>query len=64
MVGISPNNGVRECFDTDPGVPKDVVEPLNPELRKLESILAGEGGLNDFDLSPSTITRMDLRIFV
>jgi hypothetical protein len=67
MGGILPNKGVRGCFDwlecSDPKLVKDV-ELLNPAFNKLESILTGEGGLNDLDLSPSAVTRMDLRIFV
>jgi len=32
---------------------KDVVELLNPPLRKLDSIFTGEDGLKDFAFSPS-----------
>jgi hypothetical protein len=64
IFGMLPNTGVRDCFDKDPELLKDDVELLNPEPRKLESILAGEGGLNDRGLSPSSTACMDLRIFV
>jgi hypothetical protein len=48
MEGILTNCGVRGCFT---GVVMLLNEP--PPLRKFDSILTGEGGLNDFVLSPS-----------
>jgi hypothetical protein len=58
-------SGVRGCFKdwADPDWLREVVELLNPLLRKLESIFTGDGGRKDFGFSPSLRTRMDLRIF-
>lgn len=65
--GILPKVGVRWCFGgpacADPELLKEVVELLKPPLRKLESILTGDGGRKDFDLSPSEEIRTDFRIF-
>ena len=67
MEGIFPSNGVRGCFGRlelkDPKLLNDA-ELLKPEFNRLESILTGEGGRNDLDLSPSITTFIDLRIFV
>lgn len=65
--GILPRRGVRWGLGglpcADPELVKEVVELLKPPLRKLESILTGDGGRNDLDLSPSTDIRIDLKIF-
>jgi hypothetical protein len=65
--GILPKSGVRWGFSglqcADPELLKEVVELLKPPLRKLESILTGDGGRNDLDLSPSTDIRIDFKIF-
>ena len=49
--------GVRGCLFglecPDAESLKDVVELLNPPLRKLDSIFTGEDGLKDFAFSPS-----------
>jgi hypothetical protein len=51
--GILPMTGVRWCFEeVDPEWLREVVELLKPPLRKLESILTGEGGRKDFVFSP------------
>lgn len=56
-MGMLPRVGVRECFWLDdPESLNDVMELLNPLVRKLESILTGEAGLKPFDFSPSTDT--------
>ena len=63
--GTLPIVGVLWCFDAEwvePESLKEEVELLKPPLRKLESILTGEGGRNDLDLSPSVATRIDLKI--
>jgi hypothetical protein len=58
-----PMSGVRCCFEeVDPERLREVVELLKPLLRKLESILTGEGGRKDFAFSASP-TRIALRIF-
>jgi hypothetical protein len=64
--GILPKSGVRWCLGglacPDPELLNEVVELLKPPLRKLESILTGDGGRKDFDLSPSADIRIDFRI--
>jgi len=66
--GILLSNGVRGFFGglecIDPELLNDVTELLKPPFKKLESILTGEGGLKDLDLSPSNCTCADFRIFV
>jgi hypothetical protein len=58
-------SGVRGYFEefADPDWLREVVELLKPPLRKLDSILTGDGGRKDFDFSPSPRTRIDLSIF-
>jgi hypothetical protein len=55
--GTFPRVGVRGCLFglecADAELLKDVVELLNPPLRKLDSIFTGDEGLKDFAFSPS-----------
>lgn len=60
--GILLIAGVREFLDIDPELLNEAVELLKPPFKKLEIILTGEGGLKDFDLSPSTCSCIDLRV--
>lgn len=62
-----PKIRVRWCFGglagEEPELLKEVVELLKPPLSKLESILTGDGGRKDLDLSHSVIIRTDFNIF-
>ena len=67
MLGIVPSVGVRVCLGVpfaDPESLKDVTELLKPPLKKLESILTGEAGLELFAFSPLIWICSDLRILV
>lgn len=47
----------------DPELLNDDVELLNPPVKKFDINLTGDGGRNDFDLSPSTCRCIDRKVF-